>query len=446
MTLLPAIRAVRWAIDAPYLRAIVAIARAGQGNLSEAAARRDARMQRRQAAGVTGPEALPGTYTTTMHGDCAVISIDGPIFRRANMFTEISGGASTEYLAHDIATALAADRVRSILLLIDSPGGEAKGIHELAAQIFAGRSQKPIHAYTDGDCCSGAYWLAAAAEQITLDASALIGSVGVVLTVDDPAHALNDDGTIEIVSSMSDLKRPDPHTDDGRAALQTLVDDLGWLFVDRVAEYRGMTRETVTAARGGVMVGQRAVDATFADALGSFATALADCQQAGTHATPRGGALAHGLLSVDIRQDPALPIAHHGTLITAPAGSGAQLRIEEEPMPQTPEDTALLEAQLAAPTPLEARIDALQAALDDQRQTIVAQQETIERLTADLAQVRGDAAAAVRGVQSRLAVLEGDAPAIAGGYRASTQAPQETNKELLAQAPAARDPLDDFLS
>lgn len=417
--LLPAVRAVRWAIDAPYLRAIVAIARDGHGNLAEATARRDARMQRRQAAGVAGPEALPGTYTTTMHGDCAVISIDGPIFRRANLFTDISGGASTEYLAHDISTALASDRVRSILLLIDSPGGEAKGIHELAAQIFAGRSVKPIHAYTDGECCSGAYWLAAAAQQITLDASALVGSVGVVLTVDDPAHALNDDGTIEIVSSMSDLKRPDPHSADGRASLQTLVDDLGWLFVDRVAQYRGLTRDAVTTVRGGVLVGQRAVEASFADALGSFRSALAACQDAGQQFS-RGGPLAH---------TPTTPL------------------VMEESMP-TPEDTQLLQAHLDAPTPLEARVQELEARSTAQiditstmQQTLQTMQQTIDTQQQAITALH----AANRDAQTRIAQLEGDAPTIAGGYRASTLAAPETDAVLLTQAPSG-DALDAFLN
>ncbi len=425
--LLPAVRAVRWAIEPQTLRAIVAIARAGHGpdgGIADAHARLEARMQRRQAAGVGSPEPLPGTFNTVMHGDCAVISIDGPIFRRANLFTDLSGGTSTEYLTHDVQAALASDRVRSILLLIDSPGGEAKGIHELAQAIHAGREAKPIHAYTDGDCCSGAYWLAAAAQQITLDASALIGSVGVVLTVDDPAHELNDDGTIEIVSSMSDLKRPDPHSADGRAALQTLVDDLGWLFVDRVAAYRSMTREAITSVRGGVLVGQRAVDATFADALGSFATALAACQQAGR--STMGGAL----------------------VLSAPTPLAM-----EEPMPPTEQDTALLSAALgvqaadAAPdasmearlnariNELEAQIAAQQITLESFGSTITTQQEAIS--------AQGQAITALRGLETRLAALEGDAPTLAGGYRASTQAP--TAPEALAARAPLDDPLDSFL-
>lgn len=420
-TLLPAVRAVRWAIDAPYLRAIVAIARAGRGpdgGIAEAAARRDARAQRRAAAGVASPEALPGTYSVTLHGDCAIIPIDGPIFRRANLFTELSGGTSTEYLTHDIQAALAADRVRSLLLLVDSPGGEAKGIHELAQQIFAARDQKPIHAYTDGDCCSGAYWLAAATQQITLDASALIGSVGVVLTVEDPQHELNDDGTIEIVSSMSDLKRPDPHSQDGRATLQALVDDLGWLFVDRVATYRGLSRDTITTVRGGVLVGQRAVDAHFADALGSFASALTACQQAG-HQHTRGGPLAH---------TPTTPIV-----------------MEDDTMPPTPENTTLLAAALgvddSAEGRLNARINELEARITAQQATITAQQETIAALTADMR----ERASEQKALDTRLAQLEGDAPTVAGGFRASAVAPRETDPDLLARAPAGHDPLDDFL-
>lgn len=428
MNLLPLIRAARWAIADPYLRAIAAIARDGHGpagGSAEATARREARMQRRQAAGVASPEALPGTFSVTMHGDCALIPIDGPIFRRANMFMDFSGGTSTEYLTHDIRAALDSERVRSILLLIDSPGGEAKGIHELAQLLYAGRAAKPIHAYTDGDCCSGAYWLAAAAHQITLDDSALIGSVGVVLTVDDPAHEINDDGTIEIVSSMSDLKRPDPHSEDGRAALQTLVDDLGWLFVDRVAEYRGLTRAAITAVRGGVLVGQRAVDASFADALGSFASALADCQQAGRDA-------ASGMLT---------------------AASTPIIAMEEPPMP-TEQDTQLLAAALGTDDSAEARTNArineLEALIAQQQitlesfgSTITTQQEAIS--------AQGQAITTLRSLEARLAVLEGDAPTQAGMYRASTQA-RPLNKEdeadatLLAAQPMLDDPLDSFLS
>lgn len=431
MNLLPLIRATRWAIADPYLRAIAAIARDGHGpagGSAEATARREARMRRRQAAGVASPETLPGTFSVTMHSDCALIPIDGPIFRRANMFMDFSGGTSTEYLSHDIRAALDSERVRSILLLIDSPGGEAKGIHELAQQIFAGRDRKPIHAYTDGDCCSGAYWLAAAAHQITLDDSALIGSVGVVLTVEDPQHALNDDGTIEIVSSMSDLKRPDPHSEEGRAALQTLVDDLGWLFVDRVAEYRSMTRAAVTSVRGDVLVGQRAVDAGFADALGSFASALTACQQAGR--TTSGGALA----------------------LSAPI----PLATEESPMP-TEQDTALLAAALgvhaadaSADVSMEARLNArineLEARIASQQQTIDAQQQTIATLTAEMRERTGEQAenaVTFKALETRVAQLEGEAPTVAGGYRASVNAPQAP-AALAANAPYD-DPLDSFL-
>ena len=419
MTILPLVRAARWAIADSYLRAMVAIARDGHGavgGLADAAARRDARAQRRQASGVLPAETLPGTYSVTLYGTTAVIPIDGPIFRRANLFTDVSGGTSTEYLTHDVRAALESARVQSIMLLVDSPGGEAKGIHELAQLLHAGRDQKPIHCYTDGDCCSGAYWLAAACSRITLDDSALIGSIGVVLTVDDPQHPINDDGTIEIVSSMADLKRPDPHSDAGRAALQTIVDDLGGLFVERVAAYRGLTRETITAVRGGVLVGQRAIDAQFADALGSFATALAACQQAARDAS--GGLLAN----------------HR-----------APMRAAQEDTPMALEDTQLLAAALGADDGAEAR---LTARLNEIEARVAAQQATIADLTTQLATVTTSLTAETAGraaLEARVAELEGAAPAVVSGFRASTAGPVAPDR-LAAAMPEAPTPLDAFLT
>lgn len=426
MSILPLVRAARWAIADSYLRAIVAIARDGHGSasgLADAAARRDARAQRRQASGVLPAETLPGTYSVTLYGTTAVIPIDGPIFRRANLFMDVSGGTSTEYLTHDVRAALESARVQSIMLLVDSPGGEAKGIHELAQLLYAGRDQKPIHCYTDGDCCSGAYWLAAACSRITLDDSALIGSIGVVLTVDDPQHPINDDGTIEIVSSMADLKRPDPHSDAGRAALQTIVDDLGWLFVERVAAYRGLTRETITAVRGGVLVGQRAIDAQFADALGSFATALDACQQAARDAS--GGLLAE---------------------------RRAPMRAAQEETPMALEDTQLLAAALGADDGAEAR---LTARLHEMEQRIAAhataldaQQAAIADCTAQLATATASLAAetaARTALATRVAELEGDAPTVISGFRASTAGPVAP-EHLAAAMPDAPSPLDAFLT
>src|SRR5690606_30919548 len=121
--------------------------------------------------------------------------------------TEISGAVSVGILARDFSEALANPKIRGIVLEIDSPGGEATGINELGKMIAAGARQKPVIAYGGGMVASGAYWLASAAGEIVVDETAMLGSIGVVITA---RKRDGSDGTVEIVSSQSPNKRVDP--------------------------------------------------------------------------------------------------------------------------------------------------------------------------------------------------------------------------------------------
>ena len=49
---------------------------------------------------------LNNTRTVSMRGDTAVIPVHGPIFRYANLFTEISGATSIEVMATDLQKAM----------------------------------------------------------------------------------------------------------------------------------------------------------------------------------------------------------------------------------------------------------------------------------------------------------------------------------------------------
>lgn len=223
---------------------------------------------------------LDNARNVTMRGSTAIIPITGPIFRYANLFTELSGATSTEVLALDIQQALDSPGVSAILLNIDSPGGEATGINELSQLIYEARGRKPMYAYVEGLGASAAYWLASAVDTIVMDATAAVGSIGVVMAV--PDKTATKQTAIEFVSSQSPNKRPDPATEAGRTQLQTLVDDMADVFVSAVARNRGVSPDTVLAdfGAGGLKVGRAAVAAGMADRLGSFEQAVADLAQA----------------------------------------------------------------------------------------------------------------------------------------------------------------------
>lgn len=223
---------------------------------------------------------LDNTRTVTMRDGVAVIPITGPIFRHANLFTAISGATSTDVLATDIRAALDNPGVRGIALDINSPGGEAAGINELAAMVRDARSTKPITAYVGSSGASAAYWIASAANEIVVDPTAVVGSIGVVMSMTDSRGRDEKNGvrTHEIVSSQSPNKRADPATEGGRAEIQRVVDALAQVFVQSVAENRGVSTDTVTNdfGRGGVLVGQAAVTAGMADRLGSLESVIAE--------------------------------------------------------------------------------------------------------------------------------------------------------------------------
>lgn len=203
----------------------------------------------------------------TMQGSIAIIPIDGPIYRYADFFTSVSGGVTTESLARDLQAALDDPAVSAILLPIDSPGGEATGINELADAIYAARAIKPIVAYIEGFGASAAYWIASAADLLLLDGTAGVGSIGTVFGVTDPTKRIS--RTIDFVSSQSPKKRADPTTEAGRAYYQTMVDDMTEVFIAKVMRNRHITREQVLAAEGGMLIGEKAIAAGLADALGS---------------------------------------------------------------------------------------------------------------------------------------------------------------------------------
>lgn len=203
----------------------------------------------------------------------AVVPFIGPAFRRANLMTEMSGATSFEVFATDFNAALSDPTVKGIVLEVDSPGGEINGTHETARMIAAARGQKPIVSYVGGMGASAAYFVASAADRVVIDAMSEIGSIGVVAR----ARKNSEDGTITITSTQSPYKRVDPGSKEGQAKIQAEIDAMANVFIDSVAEFRGVSRDKVLKdfGRGGIKIGKDAVIAGMADGLGSLEGVIA---------------------------------------------------------------------------------------------------------------------------------------------------------------------------
>lgn len=196
----------------------------------------------------------------------AVLPIHGPIFPRANIFTEISGATSIDRLTAAFREARADKDVSAIALDIDSPGGAVTGVSEFAALVRA--SSKPVVAFASGMMASAAYWIGSAAHRVAASDTSWTGSIGVasMYYVDD------DESVIEVVSSQSPLKRTDVRTDEGRAIAQRHVDELAEVFLNAVAGYRGVSRDFVATGfgRGDVFIGHSAARIGMVDTVTTF--------------------------------------------------------------------------------------------------------------------------------------------------------------------------------
>ena len=220
---------------------------------------------------------LDNTRAVSLRDGVAVIPVTGPIMRYANLFTRISGATSTQELATDLQAALDDPKVRSILLNVDSPGGEANGISELADMVFAARDKKPIKAYIGGTGASAAYWIASAASEVVINDTGIAGSIGAALEVRLRSDA-QDGKRYEIVSRNAPNKRPDLSTEAGRAKVAETIDALGNVFAAKVAGYLGVKAEDVPAMgdHGGLKVGAAAVEAGLAHRVGSLEALLTE--------------------------------------------------------------------------------------------------------------------------------------------------------------------------
>lgn len=211
----------------------------------------------------------------------AVITISGPIVPHADVFTEISGGASVDAITQQFRAALASEDVKSIVLNIDSPGGAVSMIPELGAEILASRGTKPIVAVANTFAGSAAYWLASAADEIVVSPSAKVGSIGVYLAhtdVSEQDKMLGEKTTLISAGKYKVEGNPyEPLTDDAAAHMQEHVDGYYDMFVAAVAKGRGVTAAEVRDGfgEGRMVMASDAVKQGMADKVATFDETLA---------------------------------------------------------------------------------------------------------------------------------------------------------------------------
>lgn len=212
----------------------------------------------------------------------AVLSIAGVIAKKMNLLTQVSGGASTDLIGNDFDAALENPSVNAIVLDVDSPGGTVDGIQELARHIHAARGRKPIVAVANENMQSAAYWIAAAADEIfAASETSSVGSIGVAMQHVDFSEADRKAGVRRTDIFAGKYKRiasaANPLSDEGRGVLQSQVDYAYSVFVNDVANFRGVDVNQVVnrMADGRTFLGRQALDAGLVDGIATLSEVVA---------------------------------------------------------------------------------------------------------------------------------------------------------------------------
>lgn len=171
----------------------------------------------------------------------AVVKAQGPLMKGQSSM----GGTSTVAMRRAIRTAAGDTNVSAILLAIESPGGTVSGTQDLATDVAEANKKKPVFAHIDDLGASAAYWIASQAAQVYANApTALVGSIGTVLHMEDTSARNEKEGVKEIAFASGPLKAFGGGlgiTDAQAAHLQALVNSLQLEFGAAVKRGRGMS-------------------------------------------------------------------------------------------------------------------------------------------------------------------------------------------------------------
>lgn len=237
-------------------------------------------------------------YRTTLDG-IAIIPIVGSLVNRGSWIDALSGVTSYETLKFQIGAASKDADVTSIVLDIDSPGGEAIGAFEVADAVREAASVKPVVATVNGLAASAAYAIASAATKIVATQSSIVGSIGVVMLHADHSRRIADAGIVPtLIFAGAHKVDGNPYqklTSEVKAELQSEIDQFYELFCATVARGRkNLTVKAIKATEARTYLGAAAVRFGLADQLGDLKFAMSALPKKQTaFAKKRAGDEAH---------------------------------------------------------------------------------------------------------------------------------------------------------
>ncbi|CAN2325825.1 signal peptide peptidase SppA [Fusobacterium sp. oral taxon C10] len=207
-----------------------------------------------------------------------VIPLEGDIVESE---TEVFAGEENINIAETLEKLNIAkenNKIKAIVLRINSPGGSALTSDIIAEKIKELASEKPVYVSMSSVAASGGYYISANADKIFVDRNTITGSIGVVSILPDFSKLITDNGVnIEKISEgeYSDLYSSDTFTEKKYNKIYNSNLKVYNDFLNVVSKARKIDKEKLkTISEGRIWTGDEAVKIGLADEIGGLNDAI----------------------------------------------------------------------------------------------------------------------------------------------------------------------------
>ncbi len=205
-----------------------------------------------------------------------LIYIDGILSRGSPLRPEVG---TYEWVKANVLSAVNDQDVRGIILVFNTPGGDANGVFETARLIRKSGEKKPIWGVVRDMATSAGYALACACSRLYATETASVGGVGVLAVhIDQTArdHAMGYKYSLIHAGTEKTLFNPHlPLDQRGYNLLKAEVDRLYEMFCNHVVAMRSLPKDFVVASQGRIFYGDQVVP-EWCDQISTLENAVAE--------------------------------------------------------------------------------------------------------------------------------------------------------------------------
>ena len=203
----------------------------------------------------------------------AVLRIHGVIVESmaSAPWWDLGSFCGCDVLIQDLKRIQQNTEIDTLILDLNTPGGEVDGVVNVADFIYDLRERMETIAIVNSIAASAGYWFARACERIGLvSETATVGSIGVAVAHIDISQALEQQGVRVTHITAGKFKRITarelPLSEEGAKILQEQVEEIFDVFTGRLAKFKGVGVEQILpVADGRVFIGKTAIDNELAD-------------------------------------------------------------------------------------------------------------------------------------------------------------------------------------